>query len=117
VLSYNSDPVFSIPDGKTKPTTRVLLDSCFRQVEYVGVLNGAKNPEGAKALVDFMLGRDFQSILPDNMYVFPVRGDVSLPAAWAKWAPVPSDPLTLDPATIAANRDQWLKQWVDATSG
>ncbi len=117
VLSYNSDPVFSIPDGKTKPTTRVLLDSCFRQVEYVGVLTERRTPREPRPWWTSCSVATSSSILPDNMYVFPVRGDVSLPAAWAKWAPVPSDPLTLDPATIAANRDQWLKQWVDATSG
>jgi len=117
VLSYNSDPVFSIPDGKSKPTTSVLSDTCFRQIEYAGVLSGAKNPDGAKALVDFMLSDQFQSILPDNMYVFPVRSDVALPPLWVKWAVVPDNPLSVDPATIAANRDQWLKKWVDTTSG
>jgi thiamine transport system substrate-binding protein len=117
VLSYNSDPAYTIPKGKKKPTTSAMLDTCFRQVEYAGVLAGAKNPSGAQALVDFMLTDQFQSVLPENMYVFPVRSDVKLPAAWTKWAPITEHPLTIDPATVAANRDEWLKKWVDATSG
>ncbi len=29
--------------------TSALLDTCFRQVEYAGVLDGAENPDGAEA--------------------------------------------------------------------
>ena len=38
-------------------TTAALLDTCFRQVEYAGVLENAKNPEGAQEVVDFLLER------------------------------------------------------------
>ena len=34
------------PRAAPKPTTSALLDTCFRQVEYAGVLDGAKNPDG-----------------------------------------------------------------------
>jgi thiamine transport system substrate-binding protein len=116
VLSYDSSPPFTIPKGADKPTTSALLDTCFRQVEYVGVLKGASNPDGAKALVDFMQKNDFQQALPDNMYVFPVDESVKLPDLWAKWAKVPSKPLSVDPATIAKNRDAWLTTWGEITS-
>jgi thiamine transport system substrate-binding protein len=54
VLSYSSSPAAEIrDDGKSQ--TVALLDDCFRQVEYVGVLAGTKNSDGAKALVDFLL--------------------------------------------------------------
>ena len=116
VVSYNSSTALHDPQGQDEPTTSALLDTCFRQVEYAGVLNGASNPEGAQALLDFMLSDQFQSILPESMYVFPVRNDVALPEDWAKWAPVTDTPLQVAPADIAANRDQWLKRWVDVTS-
>ena len=60
VLSYASSPPFTIDEDAGKPTTSALLDTCFRQVEYAGVLAGAENPEGAQALVDFMGGRAAQ---------------------------------------------------------
>jgi len=115
VLSYDSSPAFTT-DGKGGTTTSALLDTCFRQVEYAGVLAGAKNPDGAKALVDFMLTKPFQEALPDAMYVFPVDSTVSLPADWAKFAKQPDDPYTVDPAVIAARRDEWLRDWSDVTS-
>jgi len=116
VLSYASSPPFTIPDDGEKPTTSALLDTCFRQVEYAGVLDGAANPEGARALVDFMLSESFQEALPENMYVFPVDDSVALPDVWARWAKVPENPLSVDPSTIADNRDAWLTTWGEITT-
>ena len=115
VLSYDSSPAFTIADDGTS-TTSALLDTCFRQVEYAGVLDGAENPDGAKALVDFLLTPDVQAALPESMYVFPVDSTVELPADWAKFAKQPTDPFAVDPADIAEHRDLWLRTWSDVTS-
>ena len=115
VLSYDSSPAFTIADDGTS-TTSALLDTCFRQVEYAGVLDGAENPDGAKALVDFLLTPAVQAALPDSMYVFPVDSTVKLPADWAKFAKQPTDPFAVDPADIAEHRDLWLRTWSDITS-
>lgn len=72
VLSYDSSPAFTIGDDG-QSTTSALLDTCFRQVEYAGVLAGAANEKGAQALVDFMLGRDFQESLPESAVRLPRR--------------------------------------------
>lgn len=113
VLSYDSSPAFTVPKGGEESTTAALLDTCFRQVEYAGVLAGADNPEGAEALLAFLLSQDVQATLPDSMYVFPVRDDVPLPADWEQHAEQPDDPYVVDPAEIAENRDAWLQQWRD----
>ncbi|MDF8266399.1 thiamine ABC transporter substrate-binding protein [Luteipulveratus flavus] len=114
VWSYDTSPAFTVKGGTS--TTAALLNTCFRQVEYAGVIKGAKNPEGAKALVDWMQGRAFQQALPPNMYVFPVAQDAPLPADWQKFAKRPTKPYDVAPATIAAKRQQWLTQWQDITS-
>ncbi|MCW2850051.1 MAG: transporter, periplasmic binding protein thiB subfamily [Marmoricola sp.] len=116
VTSYSSSPPFTIPEGKTQPTTHALLGTCFRQVEYAGVLKGSKNPKGMEEFIDFMLGQEFQAALPDNMYVYPVDSAVKLPAAWARYAPVSPKPYAVDPAEISKNRTDWLREWRDLTS-
>jgi thiamine transport system substrate-binding protein len=115
VLSYDSSPAFTT-DGNGGTTTSALLDTCFQQVEYAGVLAGADNPKGAQALVDFMLTRRFQEALPDSMYVFPVDAGAALPPDWAEFAPRPEHPFAIDPAAIAEHRDEWLRAWSDVTS-
>jgi thiamine transport system substrate-binding protein len=112
VLSYDSSPAFTLADDGSS-TTRALLDTCFRQVEYVGVLEGAENPEGARALIEFLLSDAVQRELPESMFVFPVVDGVELPPAWEKHARQPSSPYRLDPAEIAQNREAWLEEWRD----
>ena len=116
VTSYSSSPPFTIAEGETRPPTRALLDTCFRQVEYAGVLKGSENPKGMQRFIDFMLDRKFQSAIPDNMYVYPVDRSVPLPKTWEKYAPVAPDPLMVDPDEVSENRAEWLREWRDITS-
>ena len=116
MLSYASSPPFTIPKGGTRPTTSALLDTCYRQVEYAGVLAGARNPKGAQALVDFLTRPAFQRALPDDMYVFPVDDRVRLPRLWARWAEPAPHPLDVPADEVAARRDDWLRTWSDITS-
>lgn len=115
VLSYDSSPAFTVDDSGAS-TTAALLDTCFQQVEYAGVLAGADNPDGAEALVEWLGTTEVQEALPDAMYVFPVDADAKLPQAWADFAVRPVDPWTVDPGEIAANRDAWLTEWSDVIS-
>ncbi|NHC24811.1 thiamine ABC transporter substrate-binding protein [Nocardioides sp. IC4_145] len=115
VVSYDSSPAFTL-DGDGGTTTSALLDTCVRQVEYAGLLEGAANPDGGTALLEFLMGPEVQEALPDSMYVFPVRDDVELPADWARFAEQPETAYDVDPAEIAENRDDWLREWSDVTS-
>ncbi len=116
VLSSDSSPAFTTTDDGSETTTAALLETCFEQVEYVGVLAGAENPAGAQAVVDWMLTPEVQAALPDSMYVFPVVDGVELPEAWAEFAPRPEEPLAVDAVEIDENRDAWLTEWQDLVS-
>jgi thiamine transport system substrate-binding protein len=116
VVSYASSPpaevIFREPRPRTAPTG-VIEDSCFRQVELAGVLRGAENEEGARALIDFMLSERFQEDIPLQMFVFPAREDAELPAEFERFAVVPESPLELPPEEIEANRERWVDEWTD----
>lgn len=112
VLSYDSSPAF-ILDDDGKPTTAALLDTCFEQVEYAAVLNGAKNASGAAAFVKFLQGKDLQASLPESMYVFPVSNEVDLPSDWAEHAVRPEKPWHVAPEQIDAQREDLLRTWTD----
>jgi thiamine transport system substrate-binding protein len=116
VVSYASSPpaevIFAKPRPSTAPTG-VVEDSCFRQIEFAGVLRGAKNEEGARKLVDFMLSKRFQEDIPLQMFVFPARSDASLPPEFERFAVVPEHPLELPPEEIEENRERWVDQWTD----
>ncbi|CAM5737620.1 Thiamine ABC transporter substrate-binding protein OS=Streptomyces alboniger OX=132473 GN=CP975_25945 PE=4 SV=1 [Streptomyces alboniger] len=114
VVSYASSPpaevIYADPKPKTAPTG-VAAGTCFRQVEYAGLLSNASNAKGGKALLDFLLTKEFQDDMPLNMFVYPVREGAQVPPEFAEFGPQAKDPETLDPARIADNRDQWVKSW------
>ena len=71
VVSYDTSPAFTIDKKTGTSTTEALLDTCFRQVEYAGVLANAKNPEGAQEVVDFLLSDEVQAALPGQHVRLP----------------------------------------------
>ena len=113
VVSYATSPdaevAFADPPID-EPTTSIITDGCFRQVEYAGVLRGAAHPGAAKEFIDFMLSLPFQEDVPGQMFVYPIRTDAALPD-WFGSPPI--DPNRVDPETIEANRDRWLAEWSD----
>ncbi len=116
VVSYDSSPAFTVPKGADVSTTKALLDTCFRQVEYAGVLAGAQNVQGAEAFVDFLLSPAVQKALPDAMYVFPVRSRHPAAHGLGEVRRTAAHPFTVSPARISAHRDSWLRQWSDIIS-
>lgn len=114
VVSYASSPpaevIFRDPRPSEAPTG-VVEASCFRQVELAGVLRGARNEDGARALIDFMLSERFQEDIPLQMFVFPARTDAELPPEFERFAVVPEQPLELPPEEIEQNRERWVDEW------
>lgn len=117
VLSYASSPPYTVPEGGTEPTTGALLDTCFRQTEYAGVLAGAANPEGAQELLDFLLSDEVQDDIPVSMYMYPVSPTATLPEEWTAFAPLATDPFEVSPEDITENREAWLTAWSDTVIG
>lgn len=115
VLSYSSSPAWTVTEDGASTTTKALLDTCSSQVEYAGVLKGAANPEGARAVIDYLLSSEFQDTIADSMYVYPIDAEAHVPAEWADFAPLPEAPNDLSPVEIGEGRDGWLKTWSDAT--
>ena len=109
VVSYSSSPGYTVTEDGTASTTAAPLATCSSQVEYAGVLAEAANPEGARALIDYMLSAEFQDMIADTMYVYPVDEAASVPAEWAEFAPLPDEPNDLTAEEIGEGRDRWLK--------
>ncbi|MEN5075518.1 thiamine ABC transporter substrate-binding protein [Isoptericola cucumis] len=116
-LSYATSPAFTLTEDGTSSTTSAMLDTCFRQVEYAGVLAGAENPEGARQLVDFLLSEAFQADVPGQMYMYPADPEVELPADWQEFAPLADEPFDVPPAEVDAHRDEWIEQWTATVIG
>jgi thiamine transport system substrate-binding protein len=116
VVSYNSSPAFEVIGSKTpvsQPETAVITSdgSCFRQIEFVGILRGTKNLDLAQKWIDFMLSKTFQEDMPQQMYVFPVNQNAKLNDTFQKFLVTPTNPANVSPSDIAANRETWINAW------
>jgi thiamine transport system substrate-binding protein len=118
VVSYDSSPAFEViyasPPVSQPPTSAITADdTCFRQVEFVGVLKGTKNRLLAQKWVDFMLSPDFQVDMPLQMFVFPVNPKAALDPALMRHLDLPEKTAQVSPQDIAANRESWIKAWTE----
>jgi thiamine transport system substrate-binding protein len=116
VVSYGSSPpaevIFSETPLDDSPTASIIApNSCFRQIEFVGILKGTQQRELAEKFVDFLLDVPFQEDLPLQMFVFPANEKAQLPLEFVKFAQVPDQPARLDLNLIAQNREKWIQDW------
>jgi thiamine transport system substrate-binding protein len=117
-VSYASSPaaevIFAESALKDAPTASVVgPDTCFRQVEFVGILKGTPQVDLARRFVDFLLSPGVQADVPLQMFVYPVRPGVALPDAFTRYAQAPSEPAFLGAEVISKNRESWIRAWTD----
>jgi thiamine transport system substrate-binding protein len=118
VVSYGTSPAAEVIYAEKKPqdapTASILgPDTCFRQIEFVGILKGTQHRALAEKFVDFMLGKQFQEDVPLQMFVYPVNPNAAVPQEFTKYAQAPEQTATLAPDVIAAKRDAWIEDWTN----
>lgn len=118
VVSYGSSPaaevVFAAQPLEESPTASIVAPgTCYRQVEFAGLLKGSANPELAKKFIDWLLSVPFQEDMPLQMFVYPVNRQAKLPDVFVKHAQAAELPASLAPSEIAANRSAWIQAWTE----
>lgn len=118
VVSYASSPPVEMifaEEPMDAPTTAAVTadESCFRQIEFVGILRGTQQRQLAEAWVDHMLSPVFQNDLPLQMFVFPVNQDAELQPEFVNYLVVPDMTAFVSPEDIAAHREEWIAAWTE----
>ena len=118
VVSYASSPAAEVAFATTQlsdsPTASIdTAGTCFRQIEFVGILAGTKNRDLAEKFVDFMLDVPFQEGMPLSMFVYPVNPQAELPDVFTKYSKPATDPASI-PAELPTKRDAWIEAWTQA---
>lgn len=118
VLSYASSPPVEVYYMETPPEIAptgaiVADDTCFRQIEFAGILQGTQNEAAAQQFIDFLLDVPFQEDMPLNMFVFPVNPNAELPDVFIEYAQVAEEAVLMDVDAIEANREAWIEAWTE----
>jgi thiamine transport system substrate-binding protein len=128
VVSYATSPAaevyFSDEELASPPTGAITApQTCFRQIEFAGILKNGQHRELAEAFIEFLLSESFQEDIPLQMWVFPAREDVTLPEVFAAHAQVAEEPveMTYDASEtdgsldlrIEESRRAWIEAWTE----
>ena len=116
VVSYGSSPpaemIFASPRPATAPTAVAAL-TCFRQVEFAGILRGTKHEREAQLLIDYLTDIKFQEDLPLTLFVYPANNKAKLPEDFVKYSLRPESPLQLDRDLISSNLLFWFDEFTN----
>lgn len=118
VVSYGSSPPAEVIYGDPRPATAptgVISSSCFHQVEFAGILRGTSHEAEAGKLIDFLVSKEFQEVLPLTLFVYPARTEAAVPPEFTEYAVRPDKPLTVSPADIEQHSKDWISAWTDIT--
>lgn len=115
VVSYATSPpaeiVYAEEPKPTKPSSSVMTDGCYRQVEYAGVLAGTENESAAQRVIDWLISEPVQADVPLSMFVFPARSGIDLPPVFEQFAAKVPTPLQIDSTEVASGLSTWLETW------
>jgi len=114
VVSYSTSPVaealFSEPPVEISPTGNI-DSTCFRQVEFAGILKGTEKTKQAQQLIDFLVSEKFQKEIPLNLFVYPAAENIELDRAFTKNSRIIENSYQIDPKLIEENRKDWIETW------
>ncbi|OUR68815.1 thiamine ABC transporter substrate binding subunit [Marinomonas sp. 42_23_T18] len=117
VLSYTTSPAYHmVVENESKYKAAPAVEGFYPQVEVAAQLKDAPNPELAGQFMQFILTQGFQGEVATGNWMFPVieLGD-ALPKAFGGLEQ-PTKVLTLPAEQVAANRKQWINEWLDSVT-
>jgi thiamine transport system substrate-binding protein len=108
-LSYTTSPAYhAIEENKPNYAYAAFSEGHYPQIEVAGMLKSSKQQALAKQFLTYLTSTDAQKIIPTTNWMYPVRDlGADLPAAFST-QPKPAKILSLDEATITANKAKWI---------
>ena len=117
VLSYTTSPAYHmISENTDRYQAAPFSEGHYIQIEVAGMTKNAKDPALAKEFLSFVIGPQFQAIIPTTNWMMPVAdAQEPLPEAFSKLV-VPEKTFLMSSDEVAANRKAWIDEWLSAMS-
>ncbi|HBL05175.1 MAG TPA: thiamine ABC transporter substrate binding subunit, partial [Aeromonas salmonicida] len=115
VLSYTSSPAYHlIAENKPQYRAAAFAEGHYRQVEVAAKLKSAAQDKLADQFLQFMVSPAFQQEIPAGNWMYPVI-DQPLPKGFEQMITV-AKPLSFTSDDVAANRKNWIREWLQAVT-
>ena len=114
VLSYSTSPAAHIMfEERYDILATTFEEGNYITIEFAGILNNSQNKDLANKFLNFMLSKEFQSVIPSTNIMYPVTNIKDLPEAFDK-LDVPNF-IQMDPKEINKNKEKWIDEWLNAS--
>ena len=115
VLSYTTSPAYHIiAEQDDRFAAARFNEGHYQQIEVAGLLKTGQQKELSRQFLEFMLSKEFQSIIPETNWMYPAMLTKSdLPDGFDNLIN-PSPALLFSDQLIASNRKSWVNEWLEA---
>ena len=116
VLSYTTSPAAHIMFEESYDYSAInFTEGNYLSIEFAGILKSSKHKDVANNFLNFMLSKDFQSVIPTTNIMYPVTNiKDQLPKAYNKIS-IPDKALQIDPSILNINKEMWIEEWLNAS--
>jgi thiamine transport system substrate-binding protein len=117
VLSYTTSPAYHvIAENTERYKAAAFSEGHYVQIEVAGMTRTSDDKDLARKFLTFMVGPEFQSVIPETNWMMPVgKTKEPLPAAFDALVK-PEKTFLMSSEEVAANRKAWIDEWLSAMS-
>jgi len=113
VIGYSSTPVYhSQLEHSDKYRSAIPSEGSFNLIKGAGIFSGTKHQILAEKFIEFLLSEEFQSFIPDRIWMYPVHNKINngyeyelLPFSQKDYSVV------LSQRTIRKRLPRWIDKW------
>jgi thiamine transport system substrate-binding protein len=117
VLSYTTSPAYHvIAEQDTRFAAARFSEGHYQQIEVAGMVASSEQKQLARDFLEFMVGEEFQRIIPTTNWMYPaMAGESLLPGEFGELID-PEPALLLDEDSVAEQRKAWVDEWLEVMS-
>ena len=114
VLSYTTSPAAHVMFEDNNDFSAINFnEGNYISIEFAGILKSSKNKKIANKFINFMLSKEFQSVIPSTNIMYPVIKIDNLPKIYKLL--IEPKALQIDPSSISSNKEAWIEEWLNAS--
>lgn len=113
VIGYSTSPVYhSRKENSPKYKSTIPSEGSFNLITGAGIVKNTDKQKLAKHFIEFLLSDNFQSFIPDNMWMYPVNNKVNTGSNYKLLPFSKKDHSTILPQrVIRKNLPIWIEKW------
>jgi len=120
MVSYGTSPAYGYCQWEDDSTSAVVTyendtANAWFQIEGIGLVKNAPHKDNAKLFIDWFLGKELQSNLPEHQWMYPANTQAILSECFIQSAISPDEVNRLNdlisPALLSEHMSQWQDEW------